>query len=71
MSRKQIPPDFYVCSVVPGAGRLGIYQMRLFYLLFNLRSFHLQFVSGAHQGGHATARFLEGFLEGSLTVGAS
>ena len=21
---------------------------------------------GAHQGGHATARFLEGFLEGSL-----
>ena len=26
---------------------------------------------GAHQGGHATARFLEGFLEGSLPVGAS
>ena len=27
--------------------------------------------SGAHQGGHATARFLEGFLEGSLTIRAS
>ena len=25
---------------------------------------------GAHQGGHATARFLEGFLEGSLTASA-
>ena len=25
----------------------------------------------AHQGGHATARFLEGFLEGSLTASAS
>ena len=25
----------------------------------------------SHQGGHATARFLEGFLEGSLTAGAS
>ena len=24
-------------------------------------------LQGAHQGGHATARFLEGFLEGSLT----
>ena len=23
-------------------------------------------ISGAHQGGHATTRFLEGFLEGSL-----
>ena len=26
---------------------------------------------GAHQGGHATTRFSEGFLEGSLKVGAS
>ena len=26
---------------------------------------------GAHQGGRATARFLEGFLEGSLTASAS
>ena len=26
---------------------------------------------GAHQGGHATTRFLEGFLEGSPTVGSS
>ena len=23
-------------------------------------------IKGAHQGGHATARFLEGFLKGSL-----
>ena len=27
--------------------------------------------TGAHQGGHATARCLEGFLEGSLKVSAS
>ena len=27
--------------------------------------------SRAHQGGHATTRFLEGFLEGSLTAIAS
>ena len=26
----------------------------------------VEFLKGAHQGGHATARFLEGFLEGSL-----
>ena len=34
---------------------------------------HLHFLNlgCAHQGGHATTRFLEGFLEGSLTVRAS
>ena len=26
---------------------------------------------GARQGGHANARFLEGFLDGSLTASAS
>ena len=35
-----------------------------------LRSFE-PLCQGAHQGGHATARFLEGFLEGSLTASAS
>ena len=28
-------------------------------------------IEGAHEGGHTTARFLEGFLEGSLPAGAS
>ena len=37
----------------------------------NLRKMFVRIACPAHQGGHATARFLEGFLEGSLPVGAS
>ena len=38
---------------------------------FGLRPSQASQSRAAHQGGHATARFLEGFLEGSLTASAS